>query len=76
MICTYQVGMAEKDGAFYYSDTYVLYYNDGNNEIRVVASYVDDRPLSREAMLKMASKEDLGNVAKAFLDVFTQAWAG
>jgi hypothetical protein len=75
MIYTYQVGIAEKDGATYYSDTYVLYYNDGNNEIRVVAAYADDRPLSREAMLKMASKEDLGNVAKAFLDVFTQAWA-
>lgn len=75
MIYTYQVGMADKDGALYYTDTYVLYYNDGNNEIRVVSTYADDRPLSREAMLKMASEEVLGNVAKAFLDVFTQAWA-
>jgi hypothetical protein len=76
MIYTYQVGMVNKDGSLYFTDTYVLYYNDGNNEIRVVSTYADDRPLSREAMLKMASQEDLGNIAKAFVDVFTQAWAG
>jgi hypothetical protein len=76
MIYTYQVGMANKDGSLYFTDTYVLYYNDGNNEIRVVSTYADDRPLSREAMLKMASQRDLENLAKAFVDVFTQAWAG
>ena len=75
MIYTYQVGLVSKDGSFYFTDTYVLYYNDGNNEIKVISTYADDRPQSREAMLKMASEEDLGNIAKAFLDVFTQAWA-
>jgi hypothetical protein len=75
MIYTYQVGMADKDGSFTFSDTYVLYFNDGHNEIRAIAAYADDRPLSRDAMLKMASESDLANIAKAFVDVFTQAWA-
>jgi len=75
MIYTYQVGMVDKAGSLYFTDTYVLYYNDAVNEIRVVATYADDRPLSREAMLKMASEDDLEHVAMAFLDVFTQAWA-
>ena len=67
--------MVDKDGSLYFTDTYVLYYNDSVNEIRVVATYADDRPLSREAMLKMASEDDLEHVAMAFVDVFTQAWA-
>ncbi len=75
MIYTYQVGMLSTDHGKFYSDTYVLYYNDGHNEARVVAAYADDLPLSREAMLKMAPKEDLEHLAKAFLDVYTQAWA-
>ncbi|MEO8549463.1 MAG: hypothetical protein ABI678_05805, partial [Kofleriaceae bacterium] len=75
MIDTYQVGMVTTDAGTRYSDTYVLYYNDGSNKIRVVAMYADNRPDSRDQMLKLAPKEDLEHLAKAFADVYTQAWA-
>jgi hypothetical protein len=75
MIYTYQAGMSSTADGTRYSDTYVLYYNDGMNQIRTVAMYADNKPDSIEHMLKMAPEEDLENLAKAFLDVFTQAWA-
>jgi len=75
MIDTYQVGMATTDAGTRYSDTYVLYYNDGSNKIRVVGMYADNKPDTREQMLKLAPKEDLEHLAKAFMDAYTQAWA-
>ena len=56
-----------------YSNAYVLYFNDGINQIRVVAEYKDDA-MSREDMLKVAPREDLEKLAKSFLDAFTHAW--
>jgi hypothetical protein len=64
--------MGNPIGAF--SDAYALYYNDGVNQIRVVAEYKDD-PTTREDMLAIAPKEDLERLAKAFLAAYTHAWA-
>lgn len=75
MIDTYQVGMAQTSAGTVYSDTYVLYYNDGSNQIRVVGMYADNKPESREQMVKLTPKEDLEHLTKAFVDVYTQAWA-
>ena len=57
-----------------YATAYAIYYNDGVNMIRVVAEYKDDAPKSREAMLAMTPKQDLEQIAKAFVDVFDHAW--
>ena len=73
MIWTHQLAyhMGPEGGA--YTNAYILYYNDGVNQIRVVSEYKDD-PASKENMLKLTPKQDLENVAKAFLDVYTHAW--
>jgi hypothetical protein len=78
VIFTYQFGrFAGKDEMgnpiMAYSNAYVLYYNDGNNQIRVVAEYKDD-PATREQMLEMAPREDLERLAKAFFDAYSHAW--
>jgi hypothetical protein len=76
MIYTYQLGQAMKpDGGGAYTDTYVLYYNDGVNKIRVVAAYTDDPKANKEDMAKDVPKADLEKVAKAFVDAYTHAWA-
>jgi len=75
MIYTFQLGESVGSGmhsAFTY--TYILYYNDGNNEIRVLGEYKDDMMGSKEAMSKSVPREDLENTAKAFLDVYTHHW--
>jgi hypothetical protein len=87
MIFTYQLGQtvshptqpgdtgsAFNPGGFSFTDAYFLYYNDGINQIRVVAEYKDDPRSSKEAMAEKAPKSDLESVAKAFMDVYTHAW--
>lgn len=74
MIDTYQIAMGASGGGMAYSDTYILYFNDNMTKIRVVAMYADNKPDSREHMVKMAPKEDLEHLAKAFMDAYTQAW--
>ena len=76
MIYTYQLGQAGggAHGGSTYSDTYVLYWNDGHNEIRVVAAYTGDLQDTKEQMAQVVPKEDLEHVAKAFLDVYSHAW--
>ncbi len=76
MIFTYQYGLLKVGESTHFTDTYVLWFNDGKNEIRVIATYDDNVPDSTAAMLAMASVSDLEKVAKAFMDVYTQAWAG
>ena len=78
LIFTYQFGhnygpddQGNSVGAF--SDAYVLYFNDGKNQIRVVAEYKDD-PVSRDDLKAIAPREDLEKLAKGFLDVYTHAW--
>ena len=76
MIYTYQLGQSFKpEGGGAYTDAYVLYYNDGVNKIRVMAAYTDDPKMNKEDMAKDVPKEDLEKVAKAFVDVYTHAWA-
>jgi hypothetical protein len=76
MIYTYQLGQAMKpEGGGAYTNAYVLYYNDGVNKIRVMAAYTDDPKMTKEDMAKDVPKEDLEKVAKAFVDVYTHAWA-
>ncbi|HEY4176287.1 MAG TPA: hypothetical protein VGM90_05630 [Kofleriaceae bacterium] len=77
-IATYQFGMLDgKDdqgqpqGA--YSDAYAIYFNDGVNQIRVVAEYKDDW-VARNDMLAIAPKEDLAKLARAFTLAYTHAW--
>ena len=75
MIFTYQYGLLKVGEATHFTDTYVLWFNDGQNEIRVIATYDNNVPDSVPAMLAMASVSDLEKLAKAFMDVYTQAWA-
>lgn len=81
MIYVYQLGWAfGKDpdtdqmmGA--YSHAYIAIYNDGVNQIRVIAQYADDPVKTRDDMVALAPKEDLEKFAKSFLDAYTHAWA-
>ena len=75
MIYTYQLAQKFKPGGSgLYSEMYVLYFNDGVNQIRVGSHYADDPLQTKEDLAKSVSKEDLENVAKGFLDVYTQGW--
>ena len=78
LVYTYQVGhffgKDENDNPHAsYSDAYALYFNDGINQIRVVAEY-QDAPVSRAEMLTIAPKEDLAHLALGFLDFYTHNW--
>ncbi|HEU0035996.1 MAG TPA: hypothetical protein VFQ53_35535 [Kofleriaceae bacterium] len=57
-----------------YANSYALYYNNGVNQIRVVASYSDDPLASKEDLVRAVPREQLEKIAKAVLDVYTQAW--
>jgi hypothetical protein len=79
MIYTYQLGYYSgpgQDGRAItaYSDTYVLYYNDSVNQIRVRVSYSDDRLQDAAALARVAPREQLDKIAHAFMDAFTHAW--
>jgi hypothetical protein len=78
-IYTYQVGAFfgkdERDqpvGA--YSDAYILYYNDGINQIRVNACYLDDSVGGIDKLLAVAPPEDLEKLAVAFMSFYLHAW--
>jgi len=51
----------------------LAYYNDGINEIRVQGAYKDD-PAGKDALKKLAPKEDLRALALSFLDYYTHQW--
>lgn len=78
VIFTYQLGYTNGQDANgpvgAYSNAYALYYNDNVNQIRVVAEYKDDW-VAREDMQRIAPREDLEKLARAFLDTYTHAWA-
>jgi hypothetical protein len=78
-IYTYQLGYAggidEKDQpAADYTDAYVVYYNDGTNQIRVMAHYVDDALGSLAQLLAIAPPDDLEKLAVAFASFYLHAW--
>jgi len=75
IIATYQVGYLMGAGVGAWSDAYALYFNDGKNQIRVVAEYKDDPPRSRDVMVQLAPRAELERAAKAFMDVYSHAWA-
>jgi len=78
MIYTYQLGQHTGSdahgGGLAFTDAYALYYNDGNNKVRVVAEYKDDPTKGKDVMAKLAPKTDLQLLAQAFMDVYTHAW--
>jgi hypothetical protein len=78
-IYTYQLGyFAGKDKhgqpTSSYTDAYILYYNDGVNQIRVNAGYVDDSLGSMDHMIAVAPEEDLEKLAVAFLSFYLHEW--
>jgi hypothetical protein len=58
-----------------YTHMYMLFFNDGQNEIRVRTNYADDPPASLQAVKTMTPRDQLEAIATAFVDVYTQAWA-
>jgi hypothetical protein len=78
LIYTYQLGSTygktSTPGEGSYTNGYILYYNDGVNQIRVNASYGDDPLPDTKAITRIVPREDLELVAKAFMDAFTHAW--
>jgi hypothetical protein len=78
-ISTYQLGYAggvdEKDQpSADYTDAYVLYYNDGVNQIRTMAHYVDDAPGGIPKLVAIAPPDDLEKLAVAFASFYLHAW--
>lgn len=78
-IYTYQLGSffgtdqrGQPVGA--YSDAYILYYNDGVNQIRVNAAYLDDAVGDIDHLLAIAPPEDLEKLAVAFLGFYVHEW--
>lgn len=78
-IYTYQLGhffgtdeRGQPAGAF--TDAYVLYYNDGVNQLRVHAAYTDDAVASKAALAALAPKDDLETLAVAFARYYLHAW--
>lgn len=57
-----------------YSDAYILYYNDGVNQIRVNASYLDDMIGGHDKLLAVAPPEDLEKLAVAFMSFYLHEW--
>jgi hypothetical protein len=57
-----------------YSDAYILYYNDGVNEIRVNAAYIDDAIGGMDKLLAVAPPEDLEKLAVAFMSYYLHEW--
>ncbi len=75
---TYQIGDGTSPGDEggthqHFTDAFAAYYNDGINEIRVIAEYKDD-PKAAFELAKIAPKEHLAMLALSMIDVYTHAW--
>jgi hypothetical protein len=57
-----------------YTYAYILYYNDGHNQIRVVSELKDEVNTPIAKMVAATPRSDLEATAQAFFDVTTQAW--
>jgi len=78
-IYTYQLGAFFGDDehgqpAGNYTDAYILYYNDGVNQIRVNAAYLDDAVGGVDHLLAVAPPEDLEKLAVAFVKLYIHEW--
>ncbi len=78
LIFTYQLGYSLAkdeagiiDGASTHS--YALYYNDGLDQLRVVAESIE-QPESRDELLRVAPRDHLERMARAVLDAYAQRW--
>lgn len=83
LIYTFQLGQIEgvadkgpQKGAAYiaYTYAYTLYYNDGQNQIRVIAEYKDDARPTLAETAKAYARGDLEVTAQSFFDAMTAAW--
>jgi hypothetical protein len=80
VIAVYQVGQFfgtdhNNNPARAYSHAYSLYWNDGVNALRVIASYSDDPRPTVDEMKSSVPRAFLEKAATAFLDAYGQAWA-
>jgi hypothetical protein len=57
-----------------YTYAYILYYNDGHNQIRVVTELKDEANTPLDKMVAATPRGDLVATAQAFFDVTTQLW--
>src|SRR5262249_54978838 len=57
-----------------YSDAYILYYNDGINQIRVNVAYLDDAVGGVDNLTAIAPREDLERLAVAFMSFYVHEW--
>jgi hypothetical protein len=57
-----------------YTDAYAVYYNDGVNQIRVVAEFKDDPRATKEDMLALVPRAKIEKLAKGFMDAYAHAW--
>jgi hypothetical protein len=57
-----------------YSDAYILYYNDGVNQVRVNAAYLDDAVGGMAQLAAIAPKQDLEKLAVAFMRFYVHEW--
>ena len=78
-IYTYQLGYTtgtdEKDQpSADYTDAYVVYYNDGTNQLRVMAHYLDDAVGGIDPLVAIAPPEDLERLAVAFASFYVRTW--
>jgi hypothetical protein len=78
-IFTYQLGdsfatddAGSPDGAYVHS--LALYFNDGINQLRVIAEYADGPPASRDAMVGAVPRARLEELARTTLDHYAQRW--
>jgi hypothetical protein len=79
MINTYALGLhwtgeqvGNNIGGFV--NAYTLYYNDGINAIRVVASYGDDGVATKEQLTKVLTREKLAKAAADFMAQYLAVW--
>ncbi|MBS1117916.1 MAG: hypothetical protein H6Q90_144, partial [Deltaproteobacteria bacterium] len=78
-IFTYQLGYSfVSDGAgsgeHAYVDSYALYFNDGKNQLRVIAEYADDPPASKDALVRAMPRARLEQIAGSWLEQYAQRW--
>jgi hypothetical protein len=57
-----------------YTYAYILYYNDGHNQIRVVAEFKEEARQTPAEMTAEVPRADLAATATAFFDATTQLW--
>ena len=71
----YSSGTDDKDQpSADYINAYVVYYNDGVNQLRVMAHYLDDTVGGIDQMLAVAPRDDLEKLAVAFASYYLHAW--